>query len=241
MEHFMEEHLPCSPEIEVVRAWEPAQVTTNSVDQLRTNCDLSRGVDKFTKCFAGGNTAIPDQHGNFFIAALVGALDVYAGHVPESTLATWRDRLKKPLRDIQAENATNNWETYVMKGEWKFPLPVLLGHGERRNDHAVVPATNVTAERLDHMRQNLRAEMHKLVVTGCTAEAASGLRARANSLALRSTQAALTGSKGTGFLRHHPAQRWARQAMFFLVWSCPRPAAEATLAYLAPTDAFACL
>jgi hypothetical protein len=58
---------------------------------------------------------------------------------------------------------------------------------------------------------------------------------------LRATQAALTASKGTGFLRSHPAQRWARQALFFLVWSYPRPAAEATLAYLAPPGDQVCL
>ena len=39
-------------------------------------------------------------------------------------------------------------------------------------------------------------------------------------------------AKGVGFVHPHPAQRWARQALFFLVWSCPRPAAEATLGYL---------
>ena len=69
---------------------------------------------------------------------------------------------------------------------------------------------------------------------------AVGLRARANSLVLRATQAALTASKGSGFLRQHPAQRWALQALFFLVWSCPRPAAEATLAALASPEPFAC-
>jgi len=58
------------------------------------------------------------------------------------------------------------------------------------------------------------------------------LRGRVNSLVLRATQFALTAAKGAGFLKQHPAQRWARQAMFFLVWSCPRPAAEATLSYL---------
>jgi alkylation response protein AidB-like acyl-CoA dehydrogenase len=63
-------------------------------------------------------------------------------------------------------------------------------------------------------------------------EPAVALRAQANTLVLRATQIALTAAKGTGFLRHHPAQRWARQALFFLIWSCPRPAAEATLAYL---------
>ena len=51
---------------------------------------------------------------------------------------------------------------------------------------------------------------------------------------LRVTQTALAASKGTGFLRTHPAQRWARQALFFLVWSCPRPAAEGILARLLP-------
>jgi alkylation response protein AidB-like acyl-CoA dehydrogenase len=58
------------------------------------------------------------------------------------------------------------------------------------------------------------------------------LRGQANTLVLRATQTALTAAKGAGFLKQHPAQRWARQAMFFLVWSCPRPAAEATLSYL---------
>lgn len=94
-----------------------------------------------------------------------------------------------------------------------------------------------TAERLEQTRQNLWKEIHHLLQGTATPEAASALRARANSLVLRATQAALTASKGTGFLRQHPAQRWARQALFFLVWSCPRPAAEATLAFLSgPMD-----
>jgi alkylation response protein AidB-like acyl-CoA dehydrogenase len=94
------------------------------------------------------------------------------------------------------------------------------------------PELRRSAERLEHDRHSLRQEMHTLAEGGCTAPAAAALRARANSLVLRATQSALTASKGTGFLRQHPAQRWARQALFFLVWSCPRPAAEATLAAL---------
>ncbi|HEY2015978.1 MAG TPA: hypothetical protein VGH38_20890 [Bryobacteraceae bacterium] len=89
-----------------------------------------KAMDHATKCFAGGNTAIPDQHGNFFIAPLVGALDLYAGHVPEPTLTVWRDRLKKPRREIQAQDATNNWETYVMKGEWMRVLAGLAGRAD---------------------------------------------------------------------------------------------------------------
>ena len=55
------------------------------------------------------------------------------------------------------------------------------------------------------------------------------LRGRANALVLRITQAYLTARKGSGFLREEPAQRWARQALFFLVWSCPSPVARAAI------------
>ena len=58
---------------------------------------------------------------------------------------------------------------------------------------------------------------------------AESLRKRANSLALRSSQAALVASKGAGFVVGHPAERAVREAMFFLVWSCPRPVAEAAM------------
>jgi alkylation response protein AidB-like acyl-CoA dehydrogenase len=91
-----------------------------------------------------------------------------------------------------------------------------------------------TAARLGEEWQSLREEMHTLAGGGVTAPAAANLRAGANGLVLRATQAALTAAKGAGFVRSHPTQRWARQALFFLVWSCPRPAAEATLALLAP-------
>jgi alkylation response protein AidB-like acyl-CoA dehydrogenase len=58
---------------------------------------------------------------------------------------------------------------------------------------------------------------------------ASQIRSAANTLVLRSTQAYLTVMKGTGFLKDEPAQRWARQALFFLVWSCPTPVAHAAI------------
>ena len=64
----------------------------------------------------------------------------------------------------------------------------------------------------------------------CTKEE---LRQRANSLALRATQAALAGAKGAGYVAGHPVGRWCREALFFLVWSCPQPVAEANLCELA--------
>jgi alkylation response protein AidB-like acyl-CoA dehydrogenase len=59
------------------------------------------------------------------------------------------------------------------------------------------------------------------------------LRQRANSLVLRSTQAALAAAKGAGYVVGHPAGRWCREALFFLVWSCPQPVLSANLCELA--------
>jgi alkylation response protein AidB-like acyl-CoA dehydrogenase len=96
------------------------------------------------------------------------------------------------------------------------------------------PEVKASAANLERERCKLRQELHRLATQSDTATAAAALRTEANSLVLRATQVALTVSKGTGFLRGHPAQRWARQALFFLVWSCPRATTEATLADLAP-------
>ncbi len=59
------------------------------------------------------------------------------------------------------------------------------------------------------------------------------LRQHANSLVLRATQAALSAAKGAGFIATHPTGRWAREALFFLVWSCPQPVVDANLCELA--------
>lgn len=64
----------------------------------------------------------------------------------------------------------------------------------------------------------------------CTPDA---LRAAANSLALRSAQALLAASKGSGYIEGHPAGRYCREALFFLVWSCPQPVVAAALCELA--------
>lgn len=59
------------------------------------------------------------------------------------------------------------------------------------------------------------------------------LRGAANSLVLRASQAALVASKGAGFVAGHPAELAVREAMFFLVWSCPQAVSTATLCELA--------
>jgi len=55
------------------------------------------------------------------------------------------------------------------------------------------------------------------------------LRADANGLVVRAAQAALTASKGAGFVTGHPVERLVRESLFFLVWSCPQAVTEAFL------------
>jgi alkylation response protein AidB-like acyl-CoA dehydrogenase len=91
------------------------------------------------------------------------------------------------------------------------------------------PPLTPTVERLRARFERTWQELERLASGTNTPEAATALRGRANLLALHATQAALTAGKGTAFVHPHPVQRWVRQAMFFLVWSCPWPAASATL------------
>lgn len=87
--------------------------------------------------------------------------------------------------------------------------------------------------------ESLRGEWHELrtdlLSAACDEPVCSNedLRTRANSHALRASQAALAAAKGTGYVVGHPAGRWCREALFFLVWSCPRPVLAANLCELA--------
>ncbi|NOY29320.1 MAG: acyl-CoA/acyl-ACP dehydrogenase [Planctomycetes bacterium] len=83
----------------------------------------------------------------------------------------------------------------------------------------------------EQLREALFAVVHG--EASCSSEQ---LRQRANSLALRSSQAALAAAKGTGYVVGHPAGRWCREALFFLVWSCPQPVLSANLCELAGID-----
>lgn len=85
---------------------------------------------------------------------------------------------------------------------------------------------------LEAEEAELRADLLR-VGAGEPICSADDLRARANSLVLRVTQAALAAAKGTGYLVGHPAGRWCREALFFLVWSCPQPVVSANLCELA--------
>lgn len=62
------------------------------------------------------------------------------------------------------------------------------------------------------------------------------IRKDANDLVLRVTQAALAIEKGAGYLTDSDTARWVREALFFLVWSCPQTIATEHLCDLSHFD-----
>lgn len=90
------------------------------------------------------------------------------------------------------------------------------------------------AQRLHAGLAAARGRLHEQASVA-DADATLAVRVECTRLALAASQAALLAAKGTGFVRPHPAQRWVRQAAFFLVWSCPRPVSEGVLAGLLPS------
>jgi alkylation response protein AidB-like acyl-CoA dehydrogenase len=96
------------------------------------------------------------------------------------------------------------------------------------------PDLRTAADRLQTARRGLRTTLQSLAVVSPTQDAVIAMRVDCTRLALQATQVAMTVAKGTGFVAPHPVQRWARQALFFLVWSCPRPAAEGLIEQLLP-------
>lgn len=90
-------------------------------------------------------------------------------------------------------------------------------------------------QELDELRQDIAAASARDADGDDPRLAAPAIRRRANSLVLRATQAHLAATKGAGFVAGHPAERAVREAMFFLVWSCPQPVLQAAL------REFACL
>ncbi len=83
---------------------------------------LAHGVgamESATRQLGGGDAAVPDGHGEFFLASLSEALPVYKGLVPEETWRRWSDRLRLPVAQMIGATHLGNWRSYAMKGEWQ--------------------------------------------------------------------------------------------------------------------------
>jgi len=77
-------------------------------------------MDKALNDLFMGKDSIPDQHGEFYIAALAEAMELYQGHVPKDKYTHWLKMIATPVDKIWKgwDKSLNNWRTYVMKGEW---------------------------------------------------------------------------------------------------------------------------
>jgi alkylation response protein AidB-like acyl-CoA dehydrogenase len=152
---------------------------------------------------------------------MASGLGASTGGYETSTLAVG---LARAAIDFLAEESARREElkgaTAALRAEHDALLEDLLhvvrGDADCRTDNSVRPILDaLTTDR---------------IVRPTTKES---IRQRANSLVLRSTQAALSAAKGSGYVVGHPAGRWCREALFFLVWSCPQPVAAANLCELA--------
>jgi butyryl-CoA dehydrogenase len=137
------------------------------------------------------------------------------------------DLLLGPLPDVMANPAasgTGGLETSALAiGQGLAALKALEAAGR---DDLLEPV-----EALRDAWERLRDDLLATAEGSPGAPTSAAVRGQANALVLRLTQAYLTARKGTGFLREDPAQRWARQALFFLV--CPSPVANAAIRDLA--------
>ncbi|MEY4565300.1 MAG: Glutaryl-CoA dehydrogenase [Planctomycetota bacterium] len=87
----------------------------------------------------------------------------------------------------------------------------------------------------EELQAELTLRLNELLSIGCGRPSVSldQLRQHSNSLVLRATQAALAAAKGAGYCSDHPVGRWCREALFFLVWSCPQSVVRAQVCELA--------
>ncbi len=134
--------------------------------------------------------------------------------------------LSGPMTDVMGQGkgaATGGLQTSALALGLAEAAVHYLEQESQRRDNLVA-----AAEQLRQDLQELVSLLDSLSV-GEPVCSKDDLRQRANSLVLRSTQAALMAAKGTGYVTGHRVGRWCREALFFLVWSCPQPVADANL------------
>lgn len=163
--------------------------------------------------------------------ALVGLSASQTGQVRCDRVEVARERLLAgPVENVMRTGAgakTGGLQTSTLAiGLSRAAVAFLANEAAERPD--LTPAAEALRADCDRVCGDLLALADGREV--CTSE---NLRSRANSLVLRCTQAALSAAKGTGYVIGHPAGRWCREALFFLVWSCPQPVVAAHLCELA--------
>ena len=113
--------------------------------------------------------------------------------------------------------------TALAIGSTRASLAILEQESLRRD--ALKPITSEIEKEVS----TIEADLFEATTYGINTRERNLLRQRANTLVTRTSQAALTASKGAGFVKGHPIERLIRESMFFLVWSCPQSVTESLL------------
>ncbi len=138
--------------------------------------------------------------------------------------------LAGPIEEVMSRGTggtTGGLQTSTLAiGLARAAIGFLKDESSRRDD--ILPAANELIREVNELQSRLL-----LAAAGEPTCDASEIRGQANRLVMRATQAAMTAAKGAGYVEGHPVGRWCREALFFLVWSCPQPVAQAHLCELA--------
>lgn len=92
----------------------------------------SLAMDRATASYAGGKTAIPDQHGEFYLYPLAEAYKLLRAKVPVATASRWLSRLGTPISSV-ITGLDWNWRSYAMKGAWALYGIGAISRGEAVN------------------------------------------------------------------------------------------------------------
>lgn len=155
-----------------------------------------------------------------------GAVEVRDVFVPDSDIAAG------PIEQVLASNGggAGSLQTSVLAlGLAEAAIDFIESESAIRSDLA--PAQTSLRRQHDSICRDLFA-----AADGSSDITAAEIRTQANSLVLRATQSALVAAKGAGFVTGHPVGRWCREALFFLVWSCPHAVSQANLDEFAPCN-----
>ena len=214
----------------------PSLVAARSNGTWRLNglCPWVTGADSSDTIVTGALTETGEQF-FFVVPTAAKGLDIAP---PMQMLALSGSRTSSVVfRDVEPADVIRPAEAGVRTGGL---ATTALAVGSTRAAIAILDEEARGRPALEPVAAGLRAEVDELwrqldaaADGGIEPADRDRLRAHANSLVVRAAQAALTASKGAGFVTGHPAERLVRESMFFLVWSCPQSVTSAVMCELA--------
>jgi len=207
---------------------------SNGTWQLTGLCPWVTGADSSDTLVTGAMTETGEQL--FFVVPTAAAgVDIAP---PLHLLALSGSRTSSvAFRDVEPADVIVPAEAGVRTGGL---ATTALAVGATRASIALIEDEARARSALQPVAAGLRTEVDELAqrldtaaMYGIEPADRDRLRAHANGLVVRAAQAALTASKGAGFVAGHPAERFVRESLFFLVWSCPQSVSTAVMCELA--------